>query len=217
MPCIVTGVSTAWQHLYSNSGPGGRVWVWGTGPSTFQSPLIWPRRFPPLIAGSCREARWPLSRTGPGRYRQRRHRTLAAPHRPPPRRHPIPESSGRAATANFARFGPYGSRPVMWRPPIFSRQFRGEGRFRRHIRRRSSGSLKLHSSRRFNAEVSPTPDGPTVAFSVFLASGFGSTSGEPCRSPLSATTRRDSGAVVVMWPPDEGGNGNARGQTFDAT
>jgi hypothetical protein len=74
----------------------------------------------------------------------------------------------------------------------------------------------ISSPRRFNAELSPNPDAPTVPFTVFLAS-FGSTSAGPCRSSLSATTRRNRGAAVVMWPPDEGSNWKARGQTFDAT
>src|SRR5215469_13456951 len=50
-------------------------------------------------------------------------------------------------------FRSYVAKLVMWRPPIFSRRFRGEGRFRRHIRRRSPGSLRLHPSRRLVAST----------------------------------------------------------------
>jgi hypothetical protein len=55
------------------------VWLrtWATGPSTFQSQLIWPRRFPSLTVGACRGARWPSKITEFRRHRSRHHRALA--------------------------------------------------------------------------------------------------------------------------------------------
>jgi hypothetical protein len=55
----------------------------GTGADAFQSQFVCPRP-----------------------YRQRRHRTLGEARRSTPRRDRIPASSERAATADFARFGP---------------------------------------------------------------------------------------------------------------
>src|SRR5262245_41363256 len=48
-----------------------------TGPSTFQSQLIWPRRFPSLTVGACRGARWPFEMAELRRHGSRHHRTLA--------------------------------------------------------------------------------------------------------------------------------------------
>src|SRR4051794_19420961 len=69
------------------------------------------------------------------------------------------------------------AKPVMWRPTRSSRQLRAEGRFGRHIRRRSPGPLKLLPSRRLIAELPRTPDASTSQFTVIEAFSFGSTSG----------------------------------------
>ena len=73
----------------------------------------------------------------------------------------------------------------MWRPPIFSRRFRGEGRSRRHITTTAPESLRvvaLQAERHSPPEVNPKQEAKNPVNGTVGASGVGVTSALKRRS-----------------------------------